>query len=141
MAATTKETQVSAAPGSEAEEVHEGFDNGLAWREVKYRGTTYRLEEMQLGDYDELETKATATKVDPLTGAESKEFNQKLHERMMLGKVLAQPRNTKIASLGTRVGLTLVREMNALHFTPEVDELRKAEAKNGTGEEEAAGNR
>lgn len=130
--------RAAAAEKAPIENVATGFKNGLAWKKVKFRGETYHLTELPIGEYDEIARKATSTKTNSV-GNEYEELDNQLQSRLMLKAALVSPKIADISSLGTRLTIALNRVVNELHYGEEEDQLRTEEAQNdesGSEEEE-----
>lgn len=119
------------APPSTVEHRAEGFDRGLAWKIVRFRGVDYKLVELEIGVHDDIQKKATQTRTDPTTGAETEFVDNVLQNRMMLDRSLVQPARGETdyrapMQMGTRLFLNLQRIMQELHYDREQDALRDA---------------
>ena len=57
-----RNTTLVATADPKLESILEGFDDGLSYRILRYRGVTYRLDELPIGEYQKLETQATISK-------------------------------------------------------------------------------
>jgi hypothetical protein len=117
-------SKTAAPAAAPIERVSEGFENGLAWKKVKFRGTTYHLTELPIGKYDDI-SKNASTKRERVDGTEYEELDNQLQARLMLKECLVEPRGVKIADLGTRLTIALNRVVNELHYGEEEDQLRK----------------
>jgi hypothetical protein len=113
-----------------------GFDNGLAWKKVQFRGQLYHLRELEIGEYDKLAKLATTTKTRD-DGTTYEELDNQAQSRLMLKACLIEPKSLDITSLGTRLTIALNRVVNELHYGEEKDEL-VADAKAADAAEKAA---
>lgn len=133
------------APPSTAEHRAEGFDSGLAWKRVRFRGVDYTLYELEIGIHDDIQQKATRTRAMP-DGTDQEYVDNVLQNRMMLEKSLTIPARNDPGyvtpmKMGTRLFLNLQRVMQELHYDREEDALRNAKGEElPTGEAESKGN-
>ena len=106
----------------------EGFTDGLSWIKVEFRGVTYLITELPIGDYDEIVKKATHKEKieDADTGAtrEVDIIDNQLQSRLMLKACIKEPDKVDINKLGTRLTIALNRAINTLHYGEELDALR-----------------
>jgi hypothetical protein len=107
----------------ELEQIAEGFDSGLAWKKVSFRGTVYKLVELEIGEHNKIEDLAKETRTDS-EGNDVEVVNSRTQNRLMLEKSIVEPKGTNVAKIGTRLYGNLLRVMQDLHYTPEADELR-----------------
>lgn len=108
--------------------------------EVVIRGTTFRLRELSIGDYDDLVKKATTSKANPLTGEDEERVDNSLLLKLMVMKACVEPRLTPevMAALPMRVTLKLNQTVNRMHYGDEpASEKKEGEEE---PEEEAKGN-
>jgi len=108
--------------------------------EVTVRGTTFRLRELSIGDYDELVKKATTNQTNPLTGEETESIDNSLLLRLMVLKCSVEPKLTPeaLANLPMRVVLKLNQTVNRMHYGDEPETVKKADE--GVEEGTATGN-
>lgn len=106
--------------------------------EVIVRGTTFRLRELSIGDYDELVRKATTKQTNSLTGEETETIDNSLLLKFMVLKCSVVPKLTPeaLANLPMRVVLKLNQTVNRMHYGDEPETEKKEEAE----EETAKGN-
>src|ERR1035437_4322815 len=59
-----RNTTLVATADPKLESTLEGFDDGLSYKILRYRGVPYRLDELPIGQYQKLEKQATVEKED-----------------------------------------------------------------------------
>lgn len=108
--------------------------------EVTVRGTTYRLRELSIGDYDELVRKATTSQTNPLTGEETESIDNTLLLKLMVIKCSVEPKLTAeaLSSTPMRVVLKLNQTVNRMHYGDEPETVKKSD--DGVEEGAASGN-
>lgn len=96
--------------------------------EVVVRGTTFKLRELSIGDYDELVKKATSKVQNPITGEEVETIDNSLLLKLMVLKCSFDPKLTpeSLAGLPMRVVLKLNQTVNRMHYGDEPAEEKKA---------------
>jgi hypothetical protein len=96
--------------------------------EVIVRGTTFKLRELSIGDYDELVKKATSKVQNPLSGEEVETIDNSLLLKLMVLKCSFDPKLTpeSLAGLPMRVVLKLNQTVNRMHYGDEPAEEKKA---------------
>ena len=96
--------------------------------EVIVRGTTFKLRELSIGDYDELVKKATSKVQNPLSGEEVETIDNSLLLKLMVLKCSFDPKLTpeNLAGLPMRVVLKLNQTVNRMHYGDEPAEEKKA---------------
>lgn len=104
------------------EQKYEGFEKGLAWKKVKFRGVLYHLTELEIGEYDKIAKLATTMKTRE-DGSEYEELDNQTQSRLMLKACMLEPKSLSIISLGTKLTIALNRVVNGLHYGEEKDEL------------------
>ncbi|MEY2669081.1 MAG: hypothetical protein RJA59_1719 [Pseudomonadota bacterium] len=97
--------------------------------EVTVRGTTFKLRELSIGDYDELVKKATQKQTNPLSGEETETIDNSLLLKLMVLKCSFDPKLTPeaLANLPMRVVLKLNQTVNRMHYGDEPAEEKKVE--------------
>lgn len=107
--------------------------------EVVIRGHKFVLQELSIGEYDELVQKATTTQTDPVTGREFEQTDNTLLLKMMVLKSCVDPKLTpeKLAALPMRVTLKLNAKVNEMHFSEEPDDEEESTEGEEQPEEEA----
>ncbi len=124
------------SPGKDTSEM----DNDPSIRRVKFRGVLYELHELEIGEYDEIEKKATHTEQDPETGQKLEIVDQKMQQRLLLRAMLKQGMpEGGINKVPPRILFTLNGIVNSMLFTPEPDEL-EVERKKKAEEDTTKGN-
>lgn len=118
-----------APPDPELQQVAEGFDDGLAWIKVRFRGVTYLMTELEIGEHNKVEKQATSKQANPQGGDDIDMIDPQLQNRLMLDRSMKEPKKDEpgyrpLDRMGTRVYLTLLRVMQGLHYGAEPDELR-----------------
>lgn len=106
------------------EHLADGFDGGLAWKKVKFRGVTYKLVELEISDHNKIED-LSKEKVNDADGNETDVINSRTQNRLMMEKSIVEPKGVSISKMGTRLYGNLLQVMRELHYFPEVDEFRK----------------
>ena len=109
---------------------------------VEIRGIRFKIRELTIGEYDELEKKATTKRPNPVNpdGPEIEVTDRSQLLRLMVLKCVVEPRLTpsKLADLPMRVALGLNDVVNGMHFPDEdgakadlteIDEEEEAEEK------------
>ena len=88
---------------------------------VFIRGTTYRLRELSIGDYDELVKKATRSVTNPITGEDQETVDNSLLLKLMVIRCSVEPKLTAetLAALPMRVVLKLNQTVNRMHYGDE----------------------
>ena len=115
----------------------EDFEDGLAVRTVRFRGVTYKMSELEVGEYNKIEKLATTTSEedDGMGGSRPVEkIDSALLDRLKVMASMKSPRKgdpdyRDTPKLGTRVYLALLRLTNELCFTQEIDEIAAEKAK------------
>lgn len=107
--------------------------------EVTVRGRSFRLQELSIGDYDELVKKATKAQTNPLTGEDSEVIDNALLLKLMVLKCSVDPKLTpeSLANLPMRVVLKLNQTVNRMHYGDEPETEKSADS--GSEEEPAKG--
>ena len=122
------------------ESILEGFDDGLSYRILRYRGVTYRLDELPIGEYQKLERKATVEKEDNAGEMVETVDNVTVNKLLVLEAIsvltnypddITSKRKLDLNRVGTALFVTLQNEAQKLHFTFEADELRSAKKAKG----------
>ena len=117
------------------ESILEGFDDGLSYKILRYRGVPYRLDELPIGEYQKLERKATVEKEDTAGEMVETVDNVTVNKLLVLNAVsvltnypddITSKRPLDLSRVGTALFVTLQNEAQKLHFTFEADELRSA---------------
>jgi hypothetical protein len=105
--------------------------------EVVIRGSTFRLRELSIGEYDDLVKKVTTKQTNPLTGEETELLDNALLLKLMVLKCSVDPKLTpeSLANLPMRVVLKLNQTVNRMHYGDEPESEKKADE---TSEEEPA---
>jgi hypothetical protein len=104
--------------------------------EVTVRGSTFKLRELSIGEYDELVKKATRTTVNAITGENEETIDNALLLKLMVLKCSVEPKLTpeSLANLPMRVVLKLNQTVNRMHYGDEPDTKKPDD-----GEEPAKG--
>ena len=107
--------------------------------EVTVRGSTFRLRELSIGEYDELVKKATQKQTNPMSGEETESIDNSLLLKLMVLKCSVDPKLTPetLAGLPMRVFLKLNQTVNRMHYGDEPESEKKAA---DDGEETPKGN-
>jgi hypothetical protein len=118
----------------------DGFDETLRERTVRFRGRTYVMRELPIGDYDEIIRKSV-DKIEMPDGSIEERTDQLRQSRLLMAKCMVSvdpplPRSG-IPGLGTAIIGALTRIVDELHYVAEVDELAP---KPTDGEAAPAGN-
>jgi hypothetical protein len=117
------------------ESILEGFDDGLSYKILRYRGVPYRLDELPIGEYQKLETQATVSKENDAGETVETVDNVTVNKLLVLAAIsiltnypddITSKRQLDLKRVGTALYVTLQNEAQKLHFTFEADELRKA---------------
>jgi len=89
--------------------------------EVTVRGTTYRLRELSIGDYDELVKKATHSITNPITGDDQETVDNSLLLKLMVIRCSVEPKLTaeSLSAMPMRVVLKLNQTVNRMHYGDE----------------------
>jgi hypothetical protein len=108
--------------------------------EVIVRGSTFRLRELSIGDYDDLVKKATTKQSNPITGEETETIDNSVLLKMMVLKCSVAPKLNaeSLANLPMRVVLKLNQTVNRMHYGDEPETEKKADDE--PEEETAKGN-
>jgi len=92
-------------------------------RTVEIRGYRFKIRELTIGEYDELEEKATTKRPNPVNadGPQIDVTDRSQLLRMMVIKAVVEPHLTpgKLAELPLRVALGLNDVVNGMHFPDE----------------------
>lgn len=137
-----RNTTLVATADPKLESILEGFDDGLSYKILCYRGVTYRLDELPIGEYQKLETQATVSKENAAGEMEETVDNVTVNKLLVLAAVsvltnypddITSKRSLDLKRVGTALFLTLQNEAQKLHFTFGVEELRKAKAEDDKG--------
>jgi len=97
---------------------------------VSIRGVDYKLRELSIGEYDDLQKKATVMRTSPLTGEDREETDTVLLLRLMVLASVIDPKMTpdKFAAMPMRAAGRLNAAVNRMHFDPEPEsETKKVE--------------
>ena len=142
-----RNTTLVATADPKLESILEGFDDGLSYRILRYRGVTYRLDELPIGEYQKLETQATISKENDAGETVETVDNVTVNKLLVLAAVSAltnypdditSKRPLDLKRVGTALFVTLQNEAQKLHFTFEADELRSAKKAKGAEYEKGA---
>ena len=108
--------------------------------EVTVRGSTFRLRELSIGEYDELVKKATQKQTNPMSGEETESIDNSLLLKLMVLKCSVDPKLTPetLAGLPMRVFLKLNQTVNRMHYGDEPETEKKSD--DAVEEEPAKGN-
>lgn len=94
-------------------------------KHIKIRGVDFRIRELTIGEYDDLEKKATSERPNPVNpdGPSIEVVDRQQLLRMMVLKCVVEPHLTasKFADLPARVALGLNDYVNKMHFPDEKD--------------------
>lgn len=122
------------------ESILEGFDDGLSYKILRYRGVTYRLDELPIGEYQKLEVKATVSRENDAGETVETVDNVTVNKLLVLAAIsvltnypddITSKRPLDLNRVGTALFVTLQNEAQKLHFTFEADELRKVKKVKG----------
>lgn len=104
--------------------------------ELTVRGTTYRLRELSIGEYDELVRKATTSQTNAL-GETAETVDNAVLLKLMVIQCAVEPKLTaeSLSRLPMRVVLKLNSTVNRMHYGDEPEEAKKPD---GESEEEPA---
>ena len=107
--------------------------------EVIVRGSSFRLRELSIGDYDDLVKKATQKQTNQISGEEIETIDNSLLLKLMVLKCSVAPKLTpeSLAALPMRVVLKLNQTVNRMHYGDEPESEKKAD---DSTEETAKGN-
>jgi len=118
------------------------LDDRFLTKTVQYRGTVYRLREVSIAKFDDIQKAATRQEEQP-DGTMVERFDPALRDRLLLAASVVEPANFNVSRLGTREVGGLTRLVNELHYADEPDEL-KGKGDGGDAEEgekaESSGN-
>lgn len=94
---------------------------------VTVRGVDYKLRELSIGEYDDLQKKATVTRTNPLTGEDREETDTVLLLRLMVLACVVDPKLTseKFAQMPMRAAGRLNAAVNRMHFGDEPESTAK----------------
>lgn len=144
-----RNTTLVATADPKLESILEGFDDGLSYKILRYRGVPYRLDELPIGQYQKLEKQATVEKENDAGEAVEIVDNVTVNKLLVLAAVsvltnypddITSKRPLDLNRVGTALFVTLQNEAQKLHFTFEADELRKAKKVDGDDKGTAKGN-
>jgi hypothetical protein len=92
---------------------------------IEIRGSRFVIRELTIGEYDDLEKKATTKRPNPVNAdaPEIEVVDRQQLLRMMVLKAVVEPHLTasKFADLSTRVALGLNDYVNKMHFPEEAE--------------------
>ena len=135
-----RNTTLVATADPKLESILEGFDDGLSYKILRYRGVTYRLDELPIGEYQKLETQATVSKENDAGETVETVDNVTVNKLLVLAAIsvltnypddITSKRPLDLNRVGTALFLTLQNEAQKLHFTFGVDELRNVKKVKG----------
>ncbi len=97
--------------------------------EVSVRGTTFKLRELSIGEYDDIVRKATTKQTNAL-GEETETIDNALLLKMMVLRSSVDPKLTPetLAALPMRVVVKLNSTVNRMHYGDEPEEVTKPDA-------------
>jgi hypothetical protein len=106
---------------------------------INVRGIEYRFRELTIGEYDDLTSKATSNRPNPVTGQDEEVIDRELLLRLMVMKSSVEPRiNAEaLSSLPMRVAFKFNQTVNEMHFGDEPEGEKKEDDE---PEEESKGN-
>lgn len=96
---------------------------------VTVRGTTFKLRELSIGEYDDQVRKATSRQMNPVTGTEDETIDNALLLKLMVIKCSVDPKLTPetLAALPMRVVLKLNQTVNRMHYGDEPESEKTAD--------------
>lgn len=96
---------------------------------VNIRGVDYKLRELSIGEYDDLQKKATVVRTSHLTGEDREETDTVLLLRLMVLACVVDPKMTaeKFGAMPMRAAGKLNASVNRMHFDVEPDSDSPAE--------------
>lgn len=100
-----------------------------------FRGTRYELEELEAGEFTEIEERATIKEFDPTTGEPKERFDGRMQENLLLGAMLVvgMPAGGP-KKIPQRELVNIRRKLNEMCFGELKNEFEPAST-NGTGAE------
>lgn len=107
---------------------------------ITVRGIDYKLRELSIGEFDELQKKATVVRTNPLTGEDNEDTDSALLLRLMVLACVVEPKLTseKFTQMPMRAAGRLNAAVNRMHFgeepastTKKKDEEEPAEGESG----------
>jgi hypothetical protein len=104
-----------------------------------FRGTRYELEELEAGEFTEIEERATIKEFDPATGEPKERFDGRMQENLLLGAMLVvgMPAGGP-KKIPQRELVNIRRKLNEMCFGELKNEFEPPST-NGTGEAKTEG--